>query len=202
MKSDHWQNIYKTKNEYQVSWTQPYPQIAIDYIKELGLPFSAKIIDIGGGSGNFVDALLDLGYTNITVLDISEAALEKSKARLGIKADSVTWLVQDILEFTKENKYDFWYDRAVFHFLISEKDVASYLNIVNKSMTTNGNLLIGTFSEKGPLKCSGLKIRRYSAKKLQDIFNNTFITNRCFKHLHETPFRTKQEFQFCGFIKL
>ena len=201
MSLNHWQNIYNTKNDDQVSWTQPYPRIAVDYITSLGLPLSANIIDVGGGTGNFVDALLDLGYTNITVLDISEAALAKSKARLGDRSSMVTWIVADITTFITDKTYDFWYDRAVFHFLTSKKDIDSYINLVSKSLKPGSNLLVGTFSENGPLKCSGLEVSRYSAESLKQTFENEFSLSQSFKHTHTTPFNTEQEFQFCGFIR-
>ncbi len=201
MNVDHWQNIYTSKNDDQVSWTEPYPRIAIDYITSLDLPLTANIIDVGGGTGKFVDALLDLGYVNITVLDISEAALAKSKARLGDRAAKVTWIIADITTFSTDNTYDFWYDRAVFHFLTKEDDILSYVNRVNKYVTEAGNFLLGTFSKNGPLKCSGLVISQYSAEELQETFSPTFELTQSFKHIHTTPFDTTQEFQFCGFIK-
>ena len=201
MNVDHWQQIYNTKNDDQVSWTQPYPQIAIDYISNLVLPLTANIIDVGGGTGNFVDALLDLGYINITVLDISEAALAKSKSRLGDRASMITWIVADITTFTSDKTYDFWYDRAVFHFLTEEKDILAYVERVNKYVNRAGNFLLGTFSKNGPLKCSGLEIRQYSAEELEEAFSPTFELTKSFKHTHTTPFDSTQEFQFCGFIK-
>ena len=201
MKVDHWQNIYINKNDDQVSWTQEYPQVAIDYIISLDLPLSASIIDVGGGTGNLVDALLDLGYKNISVLDISDAALAKSKARLGVRASLVTWIVADITTFAPVDTYDFWYDRAVFHFLTENKHIQSYLNTVSMSIVSGGHFLIGTFSENGPLKCSGLEIRQYSAEQMKQAFQDSFIAAKCFKHLHTTPFDSSQEFQFCGFIR-
>jgi ubiquinone/menaquinone biosynthesis C-methylase UbiE len=202
MNVDHWQNIYTSKNDNQVSWTQHFPQIAIDNITALGLPLTANIIDVGGGTGNFVDALLDLGYINVTVLDISEAALAKSKARLGLRAAMVNWIIADITSFNSDNTYDFWYDRAVFHFLTEEEDILSYVERINKFVSTGGNFLLGTFSKNGPLKCSGLEIRQYSAEELQETFSPTFELTQSFKHIHTTPFDTTQEFQFCKFIKI
>ena len=201
MKVDHWQNIYINKNNDQVSWTQQYPQVAMDYIISLNLPLSASIIDVGGGTGNFVDALLDLGYKNISVLDISDAALAKSKTRLGDRASLVTWIIADITTFVPVDIYDFWYDRAVFHFLTDNRHIQSYLHTVSTSLVSGGHFLIWTFSENGPLKCSGLEIRRYSEEKLKQTFQDTFITSQCFKHIHTTPFDSFQEFQYCGFIR-
>ena len=193
--------IYSTKNDDQVSWTQSYPHIAVDYLTSLNLPKTAKIIDVGGGTSNFVDALLDLGYNNITVLDISEEALAKSKARLGDRTSQITWIVTDITSFIPNSEFDFWYDRAVFHFLTDDEYVQSYVDIVSNTLVAGGSFLLGTFSENGPLKCSGLDIRQYSTEDMQQTFKDRFIPAKCFKHLHTTPFDTSQEFQFCGFIR-
>jgi len=201
MVKNHWQKIYTTRNDDQVSWTQSYPHVAVTYLTSLNLPKTARIIDIGGGASNFADALLDLGYSNITVLDISEEALTKSKVRLGSRASQVTWITTDINSFKSNTKYDFWYDRAVFHFLTDANHVQSYLNIVSNSLVSGGHFFLGTFSENGPQKCSGLEIRQYSAEEMQQTFRDKFIPTKCFKHLHTTPFDTTQEFQFCGFIR-
>lgn len=201
MAEEHWQNIYTTKTDDQVSWTQEYPSSVVSYINEISLAKDAKIIDIGGGASRFVDTLLELGYTNITVLDISQAALDRSQERLGSDAAKVTWLVTDILDFRPNMKYDFWYDRAVFHFFTDEKSKSKYVELAFHSIAISGQLLLGTFSENGPLKCSGLEVSRYSADKLTAQFISYFQVNNCFKEQHKTPFDTIQEFQFCGFTK-
>src|SRR5690606_14673891 len=148
-----------TKSPNEVSWTQSYPTTSMNYLKALNLPKTANIIDIGGGDSNLVDALLEKGYQNIWVLDISEHALERAKKRLGDKAASVHWIVSDITEFTPEIKFDFWHDRAVFHFLTDEDRITKYVAIVGNAAAENGHFLLGTFSENGPLKCSGLEIK-------------------------------------------
>ncbi|MDF1697106.1 MAG: class I SAM-dependent methyltransferase [Saprospiraceae bacterium] len=197
----HWQNIYQNKSDSEVSWTENYPDIAIDYIKKIQLPKESSIIDIGGGTSRFVDALLEMGYTNITVLDISKAALDRSKERLRETSTEVNWIVSNVVEFKPEMTYDFWYDRAVFHFLTNPSDISSYVDIVGKALNPKGNLLVGTFSENGPLKCSGLEVTRYSKAELEHVFSDTMKVNTSFKHIHTTPFGTTQEFQFCGFNK-
>lgn len=197
----HWENVFATKNPNEVSWTQKYPKTSMDYIESLNLSKTANIIDIGGGDSNLVDALLEKGYENIWVLDISEFALERAKKRLGDKANSVHWIVSDITEFKSEVAFDFWHDRAVFHFLTEQESIDKYLAIINNAIADNGNFLLGTFSENGPLKCSGLEIKQYSENTMKQTFSENFEAVKCFTENHKTPFDTVQNFQFCGFKK-
>ena len=201
-KKSHWENVFATKQPNDVSWTQEYPKTAMDYLENLNLSKTANIIDIGGGDSNLVDALLDKGYKNIWVLDISEFALERAKKRLGDKAHLVHWIVSDITEFKPEVKFDFWHDRAVFHFLTEEESINKYVAIISNSINQNGNFLLGTFSENGPLKCSGLEIKQYSENAMKHTFNESFQAMKCFTENHTTPFDTTQNFQFCGFKKI
>ena len=191
---------YEQPNE--VSWTQHYPKTAMDYLDNLNLSKTANIIDIGGGDSNLVDALLEKGYQNIWVLDISEFALERTKKRLGDKAQLVHWIVSDITEFKPEVTFDFWYDRAVFHFLTAEENINKYVSIIGNAINQNGNFLLGTFSENGPLKCSGLEIKQYSENIMKQTFSENFEAVKCFTENHTTPFNTTQNFQFCGFKKI
>ena len=195
----HWENVFATKNPNEVSWTQEYPKTAMNHIESLELSKTANIIDIGGGDSNLVDALLDNGYENIWVLDISEFALERAKKRLGEKANKVHWIVSDITEFSTDIKFDFWHDRAVFHFLTQQENIDKYVALINNAMQDNGNFLLGTFSENGPLKCSGLEIKQYSENAMRQTFNQSFQAVNCFTENHTTPFNTMQNFQFCGF---
>jgi 2-polyprenyl-3-methyl-5-hydroxy-6-metoxy-1,4-benzoquinol methylase len=197
----HWENVFTTKTPNEVSWTQEYPKTAIDYIENIKLSKTANIIDVGGGDSNLVDALLDKGFLNIWILDISAAALEKTKTRLGEKANSVHWIVSDITEFIPDVKFDFWHDRAVFHFLTNDESINKYVSIISNAINPNGHFLLGTFSENGPLKCSGLEIKQYSEKNMKDTFQKSFETIKCFTEDHITPFNTTQNFQFCGFKK-
>lgn len=197
----HWENVFTTKTPNEVSWTQEYPKTAIDYIESLKLSKTANIIDIGGGDSTLVDALLDKGFVNIWVLDIAATALEKTKIRLGQRANLIHWIVSDITEFTPDVKFDFWHDRAVFHFLTTEENINKYVSIAENAIHTNAHFLLGTFSENGPLKCSGLEIKQYSEENMKITFQENFEALKCFTEDHITPFNTTQNFQFCGFRK-
>lgn len=197
----HWENVFSTKSPNEVSWTQDYPTTSMNYLENLNLSKTANIIDVGGGDSNLIDALLEKGYQNIWVLDISEAALERAKNRLGDKANKVHWIVSDITAFNTVIKFDFWHDRAVFHFLTDAISIEKYVTLVGKSIAENGNFLLGTFSENGPLKCSGLEIKQYSENAMKNTFKEKFNTVKCFTENHLTPFETIQNFQFCGFKK-
>ncbi len=198
----HWETIYQTKELKDVSWFQPRPETSLSLLKQFTLPTAAKIIDIGGGDSFLVDNLLDLGYQDITVLDISAAALDKAKQRLGDRADCVKWIVADAATFSPTEKYDFWHDRAAFHFLTKEQEIESYLDIVQKSIQPTGILVIGTFSELGPKKCSGIEIKQYSEKTMTDRLTKFFEKIKCITVDHKTPFDTIQNFIFCSFRKL
>jgi len=196
----HWENVYETKNPDEVSWTQEKPEISLDLIHSFGLGKEARIIDIGGGDSNLVDFLLEEGYQNITVLDISSKALEKAKERLGEKADHVTWIHSDITMFEPSETYDIWHDRAAFHFLTQEEQVSKYVSTAGKCVT--GFMILGTFSKDGPKKCSGLDIRQYDEATLHEKFGSDFTKIKCFTQDHTTPFGTVQNFVFCSFKKI
>lgn len=195
----HWETVYETKSPDQVSWTQEKPQVSLDFISSFGLSKDASIIDIGGGDSSLVDFLLDEGYHNITVLDISEKALEKAKKRLGSRAEKVTFIATDITKFEPEAHYDIWHDRAAFHFLTEQDQISKYLAIAEKSI--NQFMVIGTFSKSGPAQCSGLPIRQYSEESMEKQFENHFETIKCTSSDHITPFGTNQNFTFCSFKK-
>lgn len=197
----HWENIYETKQLNEVSWFQPTPETSLNFFKEYKIPTSAKIIDVGGGDSLLVDHLLDLGYENITVLDISSAALERAKKRLGNKANKVNWIVADAAIFKPTEKYDFWHDRAAFHFLTNNEEIKHYVETVSNSIMPYGMLVVGTFSEQGPKKCSGIDIKQYSAVSLSNLFSLAFKKLNCFTIEHQTPFNTIQQFLFCSFKK-
>ena len=199
---NHWEKIYRTKQPTEVSWTQSVPSTSLDFIHSFQLPRTVRIIDVGGGDSHLVDFLLDEQFEHITVLDISRAALEKAKQRLGPRADKVTWIEQDITEFTPDAPFDCWHDRAAFHFLTTEAEISTYLSIARQSVTPNGYTVIGTFSENGPEKCSGLPIRQYSEDALTRQLNKGFQKIRCITEDHTTPFHTTQNFLFCSFKRL
>jgi ubiquinone/menaquinone biosynthesis C-methylase UbiE len=193
----HWETVYETKNPDQVSWTQETPETSLEFIHSFGLKKTAKIIDIGGGDSTLVDCLLDAGFENISVLDISAKALEKAKNRLGEKANKVQWIASDITEFKPNTTFDVWHDRATFHFLTSPDQIKKYMSIARKSV--NGFLTIGTFSQNGPKKCSGLQIKQYNEGQLTSELKNGFDKIKCVTEDHLTPFGTTQNFLFCSF---
>ena len=200
-KEEHWEHIYNTKKLSDVSWYQKEPITAIEYLNELKLDKQAAIIDIGCGDSFLVDYLLEKGYTNITVLDISTQSLARAQKRLGSKANQVHWIVADAATFKSDTPYDFWYDRATFHFLTDQKDVQSYVHNLDQNLAQDARVVIGTFSENGPAKCSGIDITKYSPTELSAVFSNTL---HCISHQyidHLTPFNTIQNFSFCLFSK-
>lgn len=196
---NHWENVYETKNPDEVRWTQKIPQTSLDLIEEASKDKSSKIIDIGGGDSNLVDFLLEKGFENISVLDISSKALEKAKERLGSLAGNVDWIVTNITEFKPQTTYDIWHDRAAFHFLTTEEEIKRYVEIVKNAVSDT--LIIGTFSINGPQKCSGLPIVQYNEDDLKSIFSESFELVKSFTEDHITPFNTVQNFIFCQFKK-
>ena len=198
----HWETIYQTKELKEVSWYQPTPKTSLDFINKFDVSTTTKIIDIGGGDSFLVDHLLELGFQDITVLDISEAAIERAKNRLGEKAKLVKWIIEDVLNFIPTEKYDFWHDRAAFHFLTKQEEIDSYVEKATSFIQKNGILVIGTFSEQGPKKCSGIDIKQYSEESLTNCFEGRFQKLECIYVDHHTPSETIQNFVFCSFRKL
>mgnify|MGYP002525901094 CR=1 FL=1 len=200
MCKEHWENIYSTKAMTEVSWFQEVPETSLELIKRVAKNKDASIIDIGGGDGFLVDELIQLGYNNITVLDISENAINRAKARIGKLAEKVKWIVSDITEFVPTEKYDVWHDRAVFHFITQGEDINSYKELVGSAIS--GYFILATFSDEGPNKCSGLEICKYSELDLQKQFEEAFNVVDSFKENHNTPFGTTQNFTFSVFQKI
>ena len=197
---EHWENIYLKKEIDEVSWYQKIPSESIQLIEKYSVSNSDKIIDIGCGKSFLADNLLELNYNNITLVDISSNALKEVKVRL--KNKSLNFIEADILNFNSNNKYDIWHDRAVFHFITDNKGIKKYISLCNKYINKDGILIIGTFAEDGPLKCSGLEIKRYSVNNLVNLFKENFELVEGFKKLHNTPFDTQQSFTFCVFRKV
>ena len=195
----HWEKVFQTKTAEQVSWTETYPQTSVDCILRFGLKKYAPIIDVGGGDSLLVDALLELGFSNLSVLDISAKALERAKERLGPLANKVEWIESDVLDFNPTAKYSLWHDRASFHFLTQKKHIIKYGCIVNQSNAQH--LVIGTFSTSGPEKCSGLPISQYDCNSLEHCFRDRYSQDECFEVNHQTPFDTSQAFVFSRFSK-
>jgi SAM-dependent methyltransferase len=201
-RQQHWENIYQTKQPEEVSWFQPIPSTSLDFVKYFDIPKTAKIIDVGGGDSFLVDHLLDMGYQDITILDISETALQRAKQRLGERAAKVKWVVQDAATFVPTVKYYFWHDRAAFHFLTDEREIESYVNAAQNGISQGGILVIGSFSEQGAKKCSGIEIRQYSEVSMSTRLEQYFEKVRCITVDHKTPFDTVQNFIFCAFRRL
>ena len=195
----HWENVFHTKTPDQVSWTESYPQTSIDLIQSFDLDKKTPIVDIGGGDSILVDALLDLGYLDLSVLDISAKALERAKKRLGPRAKKVEWIESDVLDFHPTKTFGLWHDRASFHFLTQTEDIKEYVSIVNQCSAKH--LVIGTFSTYGPEKCSGLTISQYDCNSLERCFKDTHDQKECIEVNHTTPFDTKQAFIFSRFSK-
>ena len=191
----HWENIYQKKEIDGVSWYQKVPIESLQLIKKYSISNSDKIIDIGCGKSFLADNLLELNYTDISLVDISSNALKEVKDRLQNK--SLNFIETDILNFNSNDKYDIWHDRAVFHFVTNTEGIEKYISLCNKYINNQGILIIGTFAEDGPLKCSGLEIKRYSVDQISGLFEENFELVESFKMLHKTPFDTEQSFSFC-----
>ncbi len=197
----HWERIYQTKTLAEVSWFEPVPETSLAFFKQFNVPTTAKIIDVGGGDSLLVDALLALGYENISVLDISATAIARAKHRLGSQANRVNWIVADAATFKPTQTYDFWHDRAAFHFLTEDNEIATYLKTAHQSITAGGVMVLGTFSEQGPTKCSGIEIKQYSEAAMTQKLRSYFDKVKCITVNHTTPFNTVQNFVFCSFRK-
>jgi SAM-dependent methyltransferase len=194
----HWEAIYTSKAPDQVSWYRPHLEKSLALIERAADERSASIIDIGGGESTLVDDLLARGYENISVLDVSQTAIDVTRQRLGRAAERVQWILGDITRVELGAKaYDVWHDRAVFHFLTSNEQRAAYVERVAHAVRTGGHVIVGTFGPEGPTKCSGLEVVRYDADSLHGEFGRRFRLVESSKELHETPFRTTQQFLYC-----
>jgi 2-polyprenyl-3-methyl-5-hydroxy-6-metoxy-1,4-benzoquinol methylase len=197
----HWEEIYTTKEFKEVSWYQMTPETSLHLIDAGKFDKNAAIIDIGGGDSFLVDHLLELGFTNITVLDISQQAIDNAKKRLGRRQTEVTWIVTDITDFTSQKRYDLWHDRAAFHFLTAQNDINTYASTLSQSIQENGTAIIGTFSKSGPKKCSGIDIKQYNQNEFEMVFGETFSTKDFINVDHLTPTKNEQNFNFITLMK-
>ncbi len=195
----HWEKIYQTKSLDEVSWFQQVPSTSLDFVKQFNLSKTAKIIDVGGGDGFLVDHLLNMGYLDITVLDISEQAIERAQKRLGTRANKVKWIIADAANFHATEKYDLWHDRAALHFLTEEREIESYVSTLIASVNPKSYVIIGAFSEVGPKQCSGINIKQYSENSLRDRLRHFFEKIQCITIDHKTPSGSIQNFIFCSF---
>ena len=200
-RKQHWENVYTDKSPLEVSWFQKEPTLSLQLINSADLNFNDAIIDVGGGASLLVDFLLAQGYHNISVLDISEKALESSRQRLADKADSVHWFAEDITTFNPPQPFKFWHDRAVFHFLTDVTDRKKYVEVLKQSLLSGGHLVIAAFAIGGPTQCSGLDIVQYDAIKLLDELGSGFELLEEFYELHLTPAEKEQKFNYFHFKK-
>ena len=195
---EHWERIYSTKAPDQVSWYSPHLTLSLELIERTSVPRTAAIIDVGGGESTLVDDLLARGYENISVLDISQTAIDANGKRLGKDAERVHWIAGDITKLELETGlFDVWHDRAVFHFLTAPSGREAYVRQVTRAVKPGGHVIIGTFGPEGPTRCSGLDVVRYDADSLHDEFGQRFRLLESSKHLHHTPFGTTQQFLYC-----
>lgn len=198
-RKDHWEAVYTTKGENEVSWFQENPAPSLDLI-ELARPTSqSAIVDIGGGASRLVDSLVGHGFRNVTVLDLSEAALVSARARLGDKGQGVHWVTADVTRWHPDQSYDIWHDRAAFHFLTQAADRAAYVARLKQAIKPGAHAIIGTFALDGPEKCSGLPVNRYDAASLGEALEGGFELIDTRRHEHATPWNAIQRFQFCVF---
>ncbi|MBK6569000.1 MAG: class I SAM-dependent methyltransferase [Rhodoferax sp.] len=195
---DHWEKVYTTKEADNVSWFQAHAELSMRLIRESCPRRDAAIIDVGGGASTLVDELLDDGYPNVTVLDLSSAALAESRRRLGVRGETVRWMEADITcaEF-EPHSFDLWHDRAVFHFLTTKKDRIAYVRQVLQAVKPGGHVIMATFGSDGPSQCSGLPVMRYAPDELHAEFGDAFTLLAHEEQLHHTPFGTDQQFVYC-----
>jgi len=195
---EHWESIYGKKSAQGVSWYAPHLAQSLAIVRSANLPADAPIIDVGGGASTLVDDLLDLGYTDLAVLDLSSAAIGAPRHRLGALASKVRGLVAGITTIELEPaRYEFWHDRAVFHFLVEVSDRQRYVNAVRHALRPNGHIVVATFGPDGPLQCSGLDVRRYDTEGLTAEFGAEFSRVSSVQETHVTPWGTEQSFLYC-----
>lgn len=196
----HWENVYLTKADDQVSWTEDNPALSLDLLHAAGLTREHSVIDVGGGAARLVDRLVQAKQSHVAVLDVSAAALSRAQSRLG-SAETTEWIVADITTWRPTRQYDFWHDRAVFHFMTDPADRAAYLAALSSALPIGGVAVFGTFALDGPEKCSGLPVMRYDAASLAAVLGEGFVLLDQRRHDHSTPWGAVQHFQFSTFRK-
>lgn len=199
---EHWEKVYQTKQPEAVSWFQAHATRSLELIRSIGTPLDASIIDVGGGASTLVDDLLHDGFNQVTVLDLSDSALEVARNRLGVSGAGVSWIAGDIRNVNlPEQTYDIWHDRAVFHFLTDPADRASYVRQVMKSVKQGGHVIVATFAPDGPEQCSGLPVARYAPNELHGEFGPAFELLEHTSEEHKTPWGSVQHFVYCHCLK-
>jgi SAM-dependent methyltransferase len=196
--SDHWQQVYAERDPRRVSWFEPVPLASLELIEEAEPTKDAAIIDAGGGASSLAAELLDRGYSNLTVADISASAIERARADLGNRADRVTWVVADLRDAELDRRFSLWHDRAVFHFMVEDADRDAYLATIRGALEPGGHLILATFAADGPTECSGLPTRRYAIEDLTDLLED-FELLRSLPVAHETPSGSVQRFLYTHF---
>lgn len=198
----HWENVYTTRDDTEVSWFEAEPGLSLQMIAATGLGPAAPVIDIGGGASRLADALLARGYRDITVLDLSEAALARARQRLGPEAEKVTWIAADVTGFVPQRRYRIWHDRAALHFLTEPADQAAYVGALNAALEPGGQAILMTFAPGGPEKCSGLTVQQHDAASLSRLLGKSFALVESVVHDHLTPAGRTQRFQASRFRRL
>jgi len=198
----HWSRVFGDEGEADVSWFQEHPRISVELIGRTGAERSARVVDVGAGASRLVDELLDAGYESLTVVDIAAEALEKSRARVGARAERVTWVTSDVLEWAPPEPFDVWHDRAVFHFMVEPNDQAAYLATLHRALRVGGQAIVATFASDGPERCSGLTVQRYEPDALAAKLGPTFRLLETVREQHVTPAGKVQSFQYSRFERL
>ena len=198
---DRWEGVYRSKEDAETSWFEHRPQVSLDLIAETGAGKDAAIVDVGAGSSRLVDCLVEQGFRQITVLDLSETALRTARTRLSQDAP-VEWVVANVLHWQPSGRFDVWHDRAAFHFLTEASDQDAYLRVMARALVTGGHAIIGTFAPDGPTSCSGLPVARYDAALLSERLGSAYWLVRSLSHEHRTPWGSVQRFQFGLFRKV
>ncbi len=200
-RKQHWERVYKKNKPDELGWYQDYPEMSLKLITATGVGVDGNIIDVGGGTSKLAGILLDQGYMRLTVLDISGSSIERAKLQHGEKSKQIEWIEADITKFNFSESFDIWHDRAVFHFLTDPIGRREYVDSLNQALKPGGHLIISTFGLKGPPKCSGLNVVRYSAETLHREFGNNFVMIETFDEVHDTPSKVQQHFIYCHLTK-
>jgi 2-polyprenyl-3-methyl-5-hydroxy-6-metoxy-1,4-benzoquinol methylase len=200
-RKSHWEQVYANKKPTEVSWYQLDPTVSLDLITSTGIAQDQKIIDVGGGASVLADKLLEKGFQDITVLDISAKAIQHAKERLAEQAKIVRWIESDVTTVELPHQYDLWHDRAVFHFLTDPADREKYVEVLKNSVKPGGHVIIATFALDGPPKCSGLEVERYNTEKLNKELGCSFKLMKNIEETHKTPWRAEQKFIYCCYVK-
>ncbi|MGC6421308.1 MAG: class I SAM-dependent methyltransferase [Flavobacteriaceae bacterium] len=195
-RKNHWEHIYHSKTFEACSWYQDIPEFSLNQIKKYAA-IKTPIIDVGGGESKLTEKLFQQGFQDLTVLDISQKAIEKAQKRMRGNVSKVQWILSDITTFQTDKNYGLWHDRAAFHFLTQQNDIATYIDIASERIVIGGYLVIGTFSKTGPNRCSGIDVKQYDAPSLARCFKKSFTLVHHQEMLHTTPFDTQQAFCFC-----